>query len=191
MVREVLQMRYALIENNQVKDIFIEPEGVPIEECFTPEIVSLYIPCSDNIAEGDIYDPDTQEFAENPDKKFPNYPEWFESSKTKQDQLINYSLELNPTINNLLMSIERLGEYKTVLQFVLTGVDDMVEIDSQQFTGDDFKLMINALKKFEEDKATVSSSHSTNINSFNNASEIDAYDFTTGWPETNISIQTT
>jgi hypothetical protein len=182
-------MRYALIENNTVKDIFVEPEGVSIEECFTSEIVPLYIPCSDiNIIEGDLYDPETQEFSGNPNKKFPNYVEWFNAITSKKDELTNYSSELNPTINNLPMSIQRLGEYKTFLQFVLTGVDDMVEIDGQQFTGDDFKLMIDALKKFEEDKATTQASHLTNINSFNHASDIDAYDFTTGWPETTISI---
>ena len=64
----------------------------------------------------------------------------------------------------------------------------MIEIDGQQFIGDDFKLMIDALKKFEEDKGVVYSNHITNISSFNNASDIDAYDFTTGWPETIISI---
>jgi hypothetical protein len=188
MVKEDTKMYYALIENNQVKDIFIEPEGVSIEECFTPEIVPLYIPCPDNIAEGDFYDPETQEFSENPDKKFPNYPEWFNGLRNKQEELSKHSLELTPTINNLPMSFQRLGEYKTSLQFVLTGVDDSVKIDGQQFTGDDFKLMIEALKKFEEDKSAISSSHSTNINSFNNTSDIEAYDFTTGWPETTISI---
>jgi hypothetical protein len=181
-------MRYALIENNQVKDIFIEPEGVSIQECFTPEIVSLYIPCDDNIAEGDFYNPETQEFFESHDKKFPNYPEWFSSLRNKQEEVSKYSLELNPTINNLPMSIQRLGEYKTALQFVLTGVDDIIEIDGQQFTGDDFKLMIDALKKFEEDKATTQASHSANISTFNHASDIEAYNFTTGWPETTISI---
>jgi len=185
-------MRYALIENNIVKDIFVEPEGVSIEECFTPEIVPLYTPCPDtNIIEGDLYDPETQEFSDSSDKKFPTYILWLESLKNKQEELSKYSSELIPTINNLPMFIQRLGEYKTSLQFVLTGVDDMVEIDGQQFTGDDFKLMIDALKKFEEDKGTVQVSHLTNIDSFNNTSDIDAYDFTTGWPETTISIETT
>jgi len=181
-------MRYALIENNQIKDIFIEPEGVSIEECFTAEIVSLYIPCPENISEDDFYDPETQEFSESSDKKFPNYPTWFEALRSKQEKLSKYSSELEPTINNLPMSIQRLGEYKTSLQLVLTGVDDAVEIDGQQFTGDDFKLMIDALKKFEEDKGTAQGPHLTNINSFNHASDIDSYDFTTGWPETTISI---
>ena len=181
-------MRYALIENNQVKDIFVEPEGVSIEECFTSDIVSLYIPCPENISEGDFYNSETQEFTESPDKKYPNYAEWFKSLKHKQDKIQEHSNSLSPMINNLPMSIQRLGEYKTALGFVLTGVDDMVEIDGQQFSGDNFKLMIAALKKFEEDKSTTQSTHSSNINGINNATDIGAYDFTTGWPEITISI---
>ena len=181
-------MRYALIENDQVKDIFIEPEEVSIEECFTPDIVSLYIQCPENIAEGDLYDPETQEFTESPNKKYPNYAEWLEALKDKQSKLNEHFNSILPTINNFSMSIQRLGEYKTALGFVLTGVDDMVEIDGQQFSGDDFKLMIDALKKFEEDKSTAQNTHSSNISSFNNAEDIDAYDFTTGWPKTTISI---
>lgn len=182
-------MRYALIENNVVKDIFVEPEGVSIEECFTPDVVSLYIPCPDtNIIEEDLYNPETLEFTESPDKKYPNYVTWVNTLKNKRENLQEYSNSLSPTINNLPMNIGRLGEYKTALGFVLTGVDDMVEIDGQQFTGDDFKLMIDALKKFEEDKGTTQSTHLSNINSFNNATDIESYDFTTGWPETTISI---
>lgn len=181
-------MRYALIEDNQVKDIFIKPEGVSIEECFTSDIVSLYIPCDDNIDEGDFYNPETQEFTENPNKKFPNYSKWIETLRKKQNELLSYSLEFTPIINNLPMSIQRIGEYKTTLQFVLTGVDELIEIDGQQFTGDDFKLMIDALKKFEEDKGLVYSSHNANLYAFNNTLDIEAYDFTTGWPETNILI---
>ena len=188
MVGEVLKMRYALIQNNQVQDIFVEPKEVSIEECFHPDIVPLYIPCPENIAEGDFYNPETQEFTESPDKKFPNYPTWFTTLRDKQEKAQEYFNSLSPTINNLPMSIQRLGEYKTSLQLVLTGVDDAVEIDGQQFTGDDFKLMIDALKKFEEDKGTAQGPHFTNINSFNNSLDIDAYDFTTGWPETTISI---
>jgi len=181
-------MRHALIENNQIKDIFVEPEGVSIEECFTPDIVLLYTPCPENIAEGDLYDPETQEFTESPDKKFPNYTTWFNALRNKQEELYNHSNSLSPIINNLPMTIRRLGEYKTVLGFVLSGVDDMVEIDGQQFSGDDFKLMIDALKKFEEDKTNIRENHSSNINSFNNTSDIESYDFTTGWLETTISI---
>ena len=188
MVKEDLKMRYALIENNQVKDIFVEPEGVSIKECFTSDIVSLYILCPENIAEGDFYNPETQEFTESPDKKYLNYVTWINTLTVKQGELYNHSNSLSPTINNLPMSIQRLGEYKTTLGFVLTGVDDMVEIDGQQFSGDDFKLMLDALKKFEEDKGTTQGTHLSNISSYNNAEDIDAYDFTTGWPETTISI---
>ena len=86
------------------------------------------------------------------------------------------------------MSYQRLDEYKTALSFVLSGVDDMVEIDNQQFLGDDFKLMIDALKKFQQDKGVSLDNHLLNINSFNNASDIESYDFTTGWPGIDISI---
>ena len=64
----------------------------------------------------------------------------------------------------------------------------MIEIDGQQFSGNDFKLMIDALKKFEEDKGTTQGTHLSNINLLNNASDIEAYDFTTGWTETTILI---
>ena len=182
-------MRYALIENNQVKDIFVEPEGVSIEECFTPDIVPLYIHCPDtNIIEGDLYDPETQEFTESPDKKFPNYPTWFNTLRDKQEKIQEYSNSLLPTINSLPMSIERLGEYETALSYVLSGVADMVEIDGQQFSGDDFKLMIDALKKFEQDKGTTLGTQLSNVSFYNNAEDIEAYDFIIGWPETTISI---
>ena len=136
-------MRYALIENNQVKDIFVEPEGVSIEECFTPEIVSLYTLCSDtNIIEGDFYNSETQEFSENPNKKFPNHSIWFKSLRKKEKELSEYISNLLPNINNLPMFIQRLGEYKTALQFVLTGVDEVIEIDDQQFTENEFKAIL-------------------------------------------------
>ncbi len=181
-------MRYALIENNVVKDVFEEPNGFSIQECFCPELASKYIPCPINIAEGDFYDPNTNQFDENPDKKFPSYADWFNSVTNKRSQLSSYALELNPTINGLLMNFGRLTEYKTALSLVISGVDDVVEIDRKEFTGDDFKLMINALKKFNEDKQSVELDYLNKINSLNHASHIDAYDFTTGWPETNISI---
>lgn len=181
-------MRYALIENNQVKDIFIKPEGFTIEECFSPEIVPLYIPCPNNISEGDFYDPDTQKFTESPNKKFPNYAEWIDSVTKKQFEVTKYRVSLTPTINSLPMNIGRLSEYKNALSSALTSSADIVEIDDRQFSVDDFELMINALKKYEEDKNAVEGTHILNINSFNNAVDIVAYDFTTGWPEKTISI---
>jgi len=181
-------MRYALIKNNQVIDIFIQPEEVSIEECFTPEIASLYIPCPDNISEGDFYDADTQEFSESPDKKFPSYANWLNSIRTRTEQLSEFLSNLNPTINDLQMNYERLAEYKTALGFVISGVDEMVKVDGKEFSGDDFKLMINALKKFEEDKTLTKNNHLANINSYKNASDIDNHDITSGWPETVISI---
>lgn len=181
-------MRYALIENNQVKDVFEEPEGFTIQDCFCPELVSKYIPCPINITEGDFYDPNTNQFDENPDKKFPSYADWFHSRKTKTEQLSSYVLELNPIINGLPMNFARLTEYKTALSLVISGVDDVVEIDGREFTDNDFKLMINALKKFNEDKTAIEIDHTNKIDSLNHASHIDAYDFATGWPETNISI---
>ena len=181
-------MRYALIENNQVKDIFIEPEGVSIEDCFTSEVASLYIPCPSNIAEGDFYDPDTQEFTENPDKKFPNYSEWNKSLNDKLSKITEYSLNLNPTINGLPMNFGSMDRYVTQLGLASNGITPDVEIDNQSFTADDFKLMISSLNQFEKDKGGVRVMHSDNISSLNNATDIDAYDFSTGWPETIISI---
>lgn len=181
-------MRYALIENNQVKDVFDEPEGFTIQECFCPELASKYIPCPFNISEGDLYDPNTNQFSENQDKKFPSYADWYHSIVTKTQQISSYALELNPTINGLPMNFARLTEYKTALSLVISGVNDMVEIDGREFTGDDFKLMINALKKFNEDKQSVELEHLSKINSLNNASDIDTYDFTNGLPESTISI---
>lgn len=181
-------MRYALIENNQVKDVFDEPEGFTIQECFCPELASEYIPCPINIVEGDFYDPGSGDFSENPDKKFPSYSDWYNSMITKAEQLSQFSLNFNPTINGLQMNHGRLAEYKTALSLVISGVDEMVEIDGREFSEDDFKLMINALKTFEKNKIESSRTHSQNINSFNTASDIDDYDLTTGWPETIISI---
>lgn len=182
-------MRYALIENNQVKDVFEEPQGVSIQECLHPDIVSQYIPCPGNIDIGDLYDSRLNKFSENPDKKFPSYADWSNSMRTKAEQLSQFSLNLNPTINGLEMNNERLAEYKTALSLVISGVDEMVEIDEREFTGDDFKLMINALKEFEKNKLVSHSAHLQKISSLNNASDIDACDITTEWPETIISIE--
>ena len=181
-------MRYALIENNQVKDVFEEPRGFTIQECLHPDIVSQYIPCPGNIDIGDLYDSRLNKFSENPDKKFPSYDEWYNSMVSKAVQLSQFSLNLNPTINGFPMNHGRLAEYKTALSLVISGVDEMVEIDETEFAGDDFKLMINALKEFEKNKLVSHSAHLQKISSLNNASDIDAYDFTTDWPETIISI---
>lgn len=181
-------MRYALIENNQVKDIFVEPEGFSIEECFHPDIVSLYIPCPDNIIEGDLYDPEIQKFVESPDRKLPNYSQWIIKLSEKKSKLGDYRSSLTPIINNLTMNITKLDEYKGKLSLVLSGVDDYVEVDGQLFSGDDFKLMIEALKNYESEKNSCMGIHLENIKSFNNAENIENYDYTTGWPETNISI---
>jgi hypothetical protein len=181
-------MRYALIEDNQVKDIFIEPEGFSIEDCFTPEIAFLYILCPDNISEGDFYDPDTQEFTENPDKKFPNYTDWFNSLRNKETEILNYAVNLNPTINGLPMNIGSMNKYVTQLNLATNGITPDVEIDNQSFSVDDFKLMLISLNQFEKDKDSARNLHSSNISSLNDATDIDAYDFSTGWPETIISI---
>jgi hypothetical protein len=181
-------MKYALIQNNQVQDIFIEPEGFTIEECLHEDIRALYIYCPDNITVDDFYNSETKEFSTNPDKKLPDYTTWIEALQNKTEELNTYSSSLNPTINNLSMFIGRLNEYKTSLGFVLTGVDENVEIDEQQFSADDFKLMVAALKKFEEDKSTTQSTHSSSINALNNATDIAAYDFTTAWPDINITV---
>lgn len=182
-------MRYALIENNIVKDIFNCPEGTTIEECFHPDIVNQYIPCPNiNIIEGDLYDSEAQNFTENPNKKYPNYSEWYEALKNTQNAISEYFDSLNPIINNFTMYYQNLQKYKSVLSLVLSGVDDVIEIDGHQFNGDEFKLMIDSLKEFQKNKGDAHRNHLITINSFNSAEELSSYDFTTEWPEINISI---
>lgn len=185
-------MKYARISNNEVIETFIEEHGFTIEECFHPDIVSTFIPCPDNIDEGDFYDPDTQEFAVNPNKKLPNYPQWANSLTNKQNELQQYSLNIIPIINGVQMSIEKIDEYKDLLKVITDDPNnDTIEFEGNQFTENDFILMIDALEMFYNDKSNVQNSHHENIILSNNALDIDAYDFTSGWPETNISIQTT
>lgn len=134
------------------------------------------------------FDPGSGDFHENPDKKYPSYADWYNSITSKTEQLAEFFSNLSPTINGFQMNHGRLTEYKTALSLVISGVDEMVEIDGREFSGDDFKLMISALKEFEKNKSEVCGTHSQKINLFNTASDIDAYDFTTDWPETIISI---
>lgn len=49
-------MKYARIVNNKVFETFTPHNGVPIEECFTPELVSQFIECPDNVQANWDYD---------------------------------------------------------------------------------------------------------------------------------------
>ena len=170
-------MRYALIENNRVKDIFVEPEGVSIEECFHADIVSQYIQCPDNIDVKDLYDPITSQFSEDPDKKYPSRSQWDVSFQNKAEEFASYSFNLNPTINNLEMTINRMDEYKKVLSDALVGVTDNVEIDNNNYDSVIFKQMIEALKTFESGKKIWIDNNMQNIFNLNSASEVENYDF--------------
>lgn len=45
----VTTMKYARITNNLVIETFTPPANVPIEECFTPEIVAQFEPVPDEV----------------------------------------------------------------------------------------------------------------------------------------------
>ena len=49
-------MKYARIDsNNVVVETFVPPAGVSISECFTPEIVSMFLECPENIEVHSLY----------------------------------------------------------------------------------------------------------------------------------------
>lgn len=47
----VTPMKYARITDTLVIETFIPPAGVPIEECFTPEIVAQFEPVPDEVGQ--------------------------------------------------------------------------------------------------------------------------------------------
>ena len=42
-------MKYARIVNNEVRETFTPPTGVDISECFTTDVVALFIECPENV----------------------------------------------------------------------------------------------------------------------------------------------
>jgi hypothetical protein len=48
-------MKYARIVDNIVLETFIPPVGVDIYECFTPEIVSQFIECPEEVQQNWTY----------------------------------------------------------------------------------------------------------------------------------------
>lgn len=51
-------MKYARIINNLVIEIFTPPANVPIEECFTPEIVAQFEPVPQEVEQNWVKEPD-------------------------------------------------------------------------------------------------------------------------------------
>ncbi len=45
-------MKYARVLDDVVQEVFIEPEGFTIDECFTPQVVVLFEPCADDVETG-------------------------------------------------------------------------------------------------------------------------------------------
>lgn len=45
-------MKYARVLNNVVVEVFIEPNGFIIQECFTAEVVNMFEPVSNEIEVG-------------------------------------------------------------------------------------------------------------------------------------------
>lgn len=49
-------MKYARIIDNIVVEIFTPPTGVDISECFTPDVVALFIKCPEYTEQEYTYD---------------------------------------------------------------------------------------------------------------------------------------
>lgn len=45
-------MKFARVINDVVVEVFSEPEGFAIDECFTPEIVAQFEPCGAEVQAG-------------------------------------------------------------------------------------------------------------------------------------------
>lgn len=45
-------MKFARVVNEVVVEVFMEPEGFTIDECFTPEIVAQFEPCGEEVQAG-------------------------------------------------------------------------------------------------------------------------------------------
>lgn len=171
-------MRYALIENNIVKDIFVEPEGISITECFHPSIVDLYIPCPENIIEGDHYDSETGIFTEDENKKLPNESVWILTFQSKLSELATYYMNLNFTINQTILQQQDLELYKSAIEEADNVGETEIALDGKIFSVEDFKNMINNFETYISQINIELSTHTDNISDINNADEIIAYDFT-------------
>lgn len=45
-------MKYARVDESIVVELFTTPSGFTIEECFTPELVAQFFPCSEEVKPG-------------------------------------------------------------------------------------------------------------------------------------------
>lgn len=209
-------MNYALIENGIVKDIFKKPEGVNIEDCFHPEIIQFYILCPDDIIEGDFYDQQTQQFTKQPNRKLPNYDMWIKKLTEKTNSLVNFyhSKLSSVTINNLIMKPYEIESYERMTidhkitqtkisfelkNFVLDYNDSILinkiaednigsEIPSIKFTVDEFQIIVNELINYKNNTKTNYDIHKENLSYLNSVEDIENYDFTSGWPDTNVTV---
>jgi hypothetical protein len=48
-------MKYARIVDNKVYELFTEPEGVNITDCFHPDLVKQFVACSDEVEPNWLY----------------------------------------------------------------------------------------------------------------------------------------
>ena len=49
-------MKHARVIGGVVIEVFVEPEGFAIDECFTPEIVAQFEPCGEEVQPGWVRD---------------------------------------------------------------------------------------------------------------------------------------
>ena len=54
----VIFMKYARVVETIVVEVYVPPAGVPIEECFTPELVAQFEPCPFEVEANWIKQPD-------------------------------------------------------------------------------------------------------------------------------------
>lgn len=177
-------MKYALIENDIVKDTFIEPEGVSITECFHPSIVDLYIPCPENIIEGDYYDSETGIFTEAEDRKLPNQSVWMRVWIDKDQKLSTYYENLSFTVNQITLYQPNLKLYKSAIEEANNSEETEIDLDGKILLVEDFTNMITAFETYISQINEEKIIHSSNIALINNADEIISYDFTSKVPNT-------
>lgn len=177
-------MKYALIENEIVKDIFIEPEGVSITECFHPSIADLYIPCPENIIEGDCYDSGTGIFTESENRKLPNESIWIRTLIDSNQKIFDYYKNLTFSINDITLYQPNLQSYKSAIEEANNSEETEIEIDGKTISVVDFVNMIAAFETYIGEIDAERSIHEDNTSMINNADEILSYDFTSKVPNT-------
>ena len=51
-------MKYARVVESIVQEVFTPPEGLTINDCFTPQVVALFEPCPEEVEQNWIKEPD-------------------------------------------------------------------------------------------------------------------------------------